>query len=263
MSRFDDLQQSVSAQRQHILEHPLYALAGDLPGLRVFMEHHVYAVWDFMSLLKALQHRLCHSSVPWLPPVDGLGCRLMNEIVLAEESDVDPQGEFASHFQLYEAAMAAAGADMAPLHRFLEAVRGGAAPGVAAQEAAIPAAAAQFVQATFDLIQRDQLCEMAAAFALGREDLLPDVFSHLVQQLEREGHACLAPLVYYLQRHIELDGDHHGPMMRRLVESLCGDQDEAWDAARRGAQVALQARLSLWDATAQAMTRAAAQHSIA
>src|SRR2546425_11084063 len=90
-----------------------------LDSLRLFMEHHAFAVWDFMSLLKALQRRLCCVEVPWLPAVDPLGSRLVNEIVLAEESDDDGRGGFASHFDLYHRAMTRCGANSAPIDGFL------------------------------------------------------------------------------------------------------------------------------------------------
>ena len=86
--------------RKTLFEHPIYARIDCVDALHIFMQHHVFAVWDFMSLLKTLQQRLSYTHVPWLPPMDRQGCRLVNEIVLAEESDQDGRGGFASHFEL-------------------------------------------------------------------------------------------------------------------------------------------------------------------
>jgi hypothetical protein len=143
--------------REALLGHALYQHVGALPALRVFMQHHVFAVWDFMSLLKTLQRELCCVAVPWLPPADPVACRLVNEVVLGEESDEDGDGGFASHFDLYRRAMARCGADTAAIDGFLRRLRQGSAVGDALAA-----------------------CAVASAFALGREDLLPDLFRRVI-----------------------------------------------------------------------------------
>jgi hypothetical protein len=59
VSRLDELQGRLRPLKSALLHHPLYRHIGDLTALRVFMGHHVFAVWDFMSLLKTLQRHLC------------------------------------------------------------------------------------------------------------------------------------------------------------------------------------------------------------
>ena len=58
---------------------------------------------------------------------------------------------------------------------------------------------------------------------------------------------------YYLLRHVELDGDEHGPMATRLTESLCGNDAERWQTVEQAAVAALEARLKFWDAIHQAV----------
>lgn len=83
----------------------MYERLQTLPDLRCFMEHHVFAVWDFMSLLKVLQRELTCTAVPWVPTANAPARRLVNEIVLEEESDLDSEGRPTSHFELYVRAM--------------------------------------------------------------------------------------------------------------------------------------------------------------
>ena len=248
MSSFSQIHVRLEPLRAKLLEHPLYSHMEDVRALKVFMQHHVFAVWDFMSLLKALQRRLCSVAVPWLPPVNREGCRLVNEIVLAEESDDDGAGGFASHFDLYHAAMQNCAFKTATIDRFLQALGAGASIDAALVQADAPTAVSEFVRGTFAVIDEGNLCAIASAFAYGREDLLPDLFRQIVERLHAESGSDLAAFKYYLERHIDLDGDTHGPMAGRLVEFLCGNDAANWKLAEEAAVRALEARLRLWDA---------------
>ena len=245
--RISRLRDRIAPLRAALLNHPVYESLHDLDGLRRFMEYHVYAVWDFMSLLKALQRRVCCVDVPWTPPADPAACRLVNQIVLGEESDVDPTGLPTSHFELYLRAMGQCGADTGPIDRFVAVIRGGTAVRSAIESAGLPAPVRRFLAATFDRIDSGDVAAIASAFTFGREDLLPDVFEQIVAKLARAPGSGLDGFRYYLDRHIELDGDDHGPMAERLVENLCGDDPARWDAAEAAAVAALEARLALWD----------------
>ena len=234
--------------RSALLDHPLYAGIDGLPALRRFMGHHVFAVWDFMSLLKALQGRLCCVGVPWLPPADPAACRLVNEIVLGEESDEDGRGGHASHFTLYLDAMRGCGADTSRIGRALEQIRAGRSVAEALEETGAPGAVRRFVGQTFDVIESGDVPAIASAFAFGREDLLPDVFRRIVGELDAASEEGLKAFRYYLDRHIALDGGEHGPMAERLVADLCGDDPARWRSAESAAVRSLEARLALWDA---------------
>ncbi len=211
------------------------------------MEHHVFAVWDFMSLLKVMQQRLTCVSVPWVPGRSASEGRFVNEIVLGEETDEDGHGGYASHFDLYRRAMTDFGADAATIDRFLDAVRDGHSVQRGKQSVAAPHAVQQFVNHTFAEIERGDICRIASAFTFGREHLLPDVFQKIVNELNEHADGRLEGFKYYLLRHVELDGDHHGPMAARLMSSLCGTDASKWRAAEEAAVAALQARLVLWD----------------
>jgi hypothetical protein len=106
---YPELKSALAADRAALVEHSLYARLTGLRDVRVFMEHHVFAVWDFMSLLKSLQREVTCVGVPWVPRGDPTVRRLVNEIVLAEESDDGVRETYTSHFELYRAAMDVAG----------------------------------------------------------------------------------------------------------------------------------------------------------
>jgi len=230
-----------------LLEHPIYARMDRLESLHTFMEHHVFAVWDFMSLLKALQQRLCCAVVPWLPPTNQLGCRLVSDIVLAEESDDDGEGGYISHFELYRLAMRRCGANTRAIDQVLEALRAGRCVTQALDEAHAPPAVQQFVAQTFKLIEDGDLCAIASAFTFGREHLLPAVFRQIVEKLSLDAADELQVFRYYLERHIDLDSDQHGPMSERLMDSLCSDSETNWRNAEEAAWQALESRLNLWN----------------
>jgi hypothetical protein len=249
--RIERIRRQVAPFREALLNHRLYQSVSELGQLRLFMQAHVFAVWDFMSLLKTLQRDLCGVSTPWVPPQNRVATRLINEIVLGEESDEDPAGNYISHFDLYRRAMVEAGADTGPIDQLVAAIRRKEALELALGEFELPTHVRQFVETTFSLINSHDSSVVASAFTFGREDLLPAVFQRMVNQLNRQADGRLQTFVYYLDRHIEVDGDHHGPLSEKLVCSLCGDDPRRWDAAERAAVRALEARLALWDGIAE------------
>jgi hypothetical protein len=229
-------------------EHPLYAELTTAADLRRFMASHVFAVWDFQCLLKALQARLTSVASPWLPTPDLAARRLINEIVLAEESDEHPDRGHASHLELYVDAMDAAGADSGPVLALLEGIRAGHDPRALLAEGSWPPGVARFVTWTLDLIATGELHRIAAAFSYGREEVIPAMFQRLVEQLERQEPERWRLFRFYLERHIELDGDEHGPAAARLVTRTCGDDPVKLLEAQAAGREALVEREALWDA---------------
>lgn len=247
MDRLHLLQQRLIPFKEALVEHPIYRHTGSLPALRLFMEHHVFAVWDFMSLLKELQRRLCCTTVPWLPCGQPLGSRLVNEIVLGEESDDDGQGGYASHFELYHRAMTRCEASTAAIDQFLQAIRWGKPVSTALESALVPESVRAFVQQTFAVIDAGSICAIASAFTFGREDLLPSLFRRIVDELNVQTSGGLDDFRFYLHRHIGLDEAEHGPMASKLITLLCGTDEGRWQEAERAAVQALEARRDLWD----------------
>jgi hypothetical protein len=253
MHRWDQLNARLDPLRERLLDHAVYACIADIEAVRTFMEHHIYAVWDFMSLLKALQQRLCCVTVPWLPPENPFAARLINEIVLAEETDVARDGSPASHFDLYLEAMCDVGADAGAIYCLFHQLEKGLPIGVALDACDPPAGVKEFVTQTFRVIETGDLPSIASAFTFGREDLLPGLFAKIIQQLNPQANGSLDSFIYYLDRHVALDGEHHGPMARKLMTQLCGDEPAAWQRAEDAAVCALESRMGLWNAMAAAI----------
>jgi hypothetical protein len=247
MSTMEELAGSIRPLRDRLLAHPLYSSIASPEGLCAFMEHHAFAVWDFMTLLKALQRGLTCVEVPWVPTPDRQARRLVNAIVLAEESDEDGQGGYSSHFELYLEAMRQARADTSPVESLVASIREGKSVDEALGASDAPAAARVFVRTTWGFVESGSLAAIASAFTLGREELIPDLFRGLVASLEAREPERLGLFRRYLDRHVELDGDEHGPMASRMLEAICGGDPVRWRDARFAAMTALEARLALWD----------------
>jgi hypothetical protein len=251
----EQLRQRLVPLKHALLDHPVYGEIDGVESLHVFMEHHVFAVWDFMSLLKSLQRTLTCIEVPWVPVANTLGSRFINEIVLAEESDGDGELGFVSHFELYRRAMIQCGASTAGIDGFVNNLRQGKTIDKALESNQVGAAARKFVLQTFQTIEKGQVDAVASAFTFGREDLLPALFQRIVDELNVEASGGLEIFRYYLQRHIGLDGEEHGPMAGRLMQSLCGSDEHRWQVAEHAALAALEARRELWDGIYQIIRR--------
>lgn len=234
-----EINKSIKVYKQEIINHPLYKKLNSVEDIAVLMEHHVYAVWDFMSLLKALQSKLTCTSSPWKPIGDTQIRRLINSIVLEEESDVDADGKPASHYEMYLDAMKESGANTRPIECFVADVSSNNIPSVSEE-------VDSFLKSTFDVIDSQEAHKIAAAFTFGREDLIPDMFTSIVEEYNTNNK--LDKFVYYLERHIELDGGEHGPLALQLISDLCGEDETKWKEVEETAIKSLVARKKLWDA---------------
>lgn len=242
--------------RASLDQHPVYRAVKTLDDLRCFMEHHVYSVWDFMSLVKFLQNHLAPAAVPWLPKGDAMVRRFINELVLEEESDQglpDAEGKdtYSSHFELYCQAMRDIGADATKALQFIEQVQQQDIH-IALTIAPIPEPARQFSQATFNLLATKQPHLIGAALAIGREQIIPTMFRRLLDEMALT--EWQAPtFYYYLERHVHLDDELHGPLSLRLLDHLCQDDEQRIAEARQAAYQAVNSRIAFWDGVLKAL----------
>jgi hypothetical protein len=232
--------------RAKLVDHRLYSQITSEDRLRVFMKHHVFAVWDFFTLLKRLQAEVTTVTLPWRPRGHAEHGRFVLEIVLSEETDEDIGGGYISHFELYRRAMDEIGADAGPIDGFLAALDGELGPMAALKDERIPPSVREFVSHTLDVALTGAPHEVASSFCHGRENLLPDVFSAVRANVDDV--LANAPVFrHYLDRHIALDHDEHGPLALRLLAALCeGDPQREAEAAAVSV-AAVKARIALWD----------------
>jgi len=241
------LQQAIAPYRAQLINHPVYNAINSLEDLYVFMEHHIYAVWDFMSLLKALQLNLTCTQVPWFPVGSADTRYLINEIVAGEESDVDETGKRLSHYEMYLDAMTQCGASTTGFERFITVLQTTNDLDTALTAAQTSDEVKSFVNYTFDVINAGKTHMQAAAFTYGREDLIPDMFHEIVKDLDYKFPQQVTKFNYYLERHIEVDGGHHSHLATEMTIELCGGDEQKWQEATEASITALQKRINLWD----------------
>lgn len=248
----DHLLSEIAPYEEELARHSVYQSVDSEKALKSFMEHHVYCVWDFMSLTKSLQRFFAPCDLPWMPPKNPSLSRFINEIVLEEESDHDMNGNPMSHFEMYRLAMGEVGADTSKIDQFLNDVeRKGVVLGL--KYASIPETAQTFVSQTFDFLMSEKPHVIAAAFAFGREKIVPIMFSELLDKMNIS--AEQAPhFHYYLQRHIDLDGGHHGPLSRQMMSVICGDDQTLWQEATQAAIDSIKGRISFWSGVEKALS---------
>ena len=237
--------------RSVLVNHSLYNKINSIEAIQQFMETHVFAVWDFMSLLKRLQIELTCASIPWVPVGNPITRRLINEIVFGEESDVDQNGQAVSHFELYLRAMEDIGANTSAITTYIDQLEQGEKWENALVNSGASQAAVKFVRNTLDCVENAPIHVVAGVFTYGREDLIPDMFISIVRELSEKGHSGAQTLVYYLERHIEIDGDEHGPMALQMIEELCQGDPTKKQESIHAAKQALESRIELWDAIAE------------
>jgi hypothetical protein len=251
------IQQEIAELRQQLVNHPVYKKINSTNDLRIFMQHHIFAVWDFMSLLKALQYNLTCVKSPWLPVGSPATRFLINEIVVGEESDVDQNGNHISHFELYLNAMQQVGAVTAAINRLIEYIKNGVSITEALNQLDIDESIKNFVRYTFKVIEENKPHVQAAVFTFGREDLIPDMFIAMVKDINTNTSNKAAIFQYYLERHIEVDGDHHSHLAIAMTENLIANDEfkkiEALEAVKQG----LIERIGLWDGVMLALEKQA------
>lgn len=237
----------VFEEKKKLENHPF--LKGNniknIEQLRCFMESHVYAVWDFMSLAKSLQHSIVPSSNLWIPTKinHSASARLINEIILGEETDLDLNGGYISHFEMYRQSMIEIGASTTAIDEFITVLTEQGLNKALALDS-IPKEAKKFMKGTFKFIKTKKPHVVAAAFTFGRETIIPQMFTEIIKQLEIN--ELEVPMFkYYLDRHIFLDSEEHGPAALKLIDDLTKNDIEV-NEVENSAIESIKLRYNFW-----------------
>jgi hypothetical protein len=241
------IEKELSKYRKKLKNHKVYDQIKDLDDVKIFMENHIFAVWDFMSLLKSLQRELTCINVPWTPKRNSKIVRFINEIVHGEESDFNELNEPKSHFEMYLDAMNQIEANKYPIEMFIHNLSYNKPISECFENIDVNYKTKEFVEFTFRTINTNKPHLIAAAFTFGREDIIPDMFIEILKECSKKG-KNYSKLKYYLERHIELDGDEHGPLSIELIVELCDNDKKKWEEVLDISKESLKHRINLWDA---------------
>lgn len=236
----------VEVLMKKLLDHDIYEQVTSISELQCFMQTHVFAVWDFMSLVKRLQSEMTTMSLPWIPPANRGAARLINDIVLCEESDFDIAGNPASHLEIYLDAMDEIGAKTARFRQFIDSINLDKNLEKALKGAQVPMYVSKFVTNNIELACSGHIEEVASNFLYGREDSIPCMFSKLMEKWNIQ-ESDAPKMFYYLNRHIEVDTGEHGPAAKKILESIINCDESARKRAINSAKSAIEARIFLWD----------------
>tara|TARA_B100000767_G_C19778143_1_gene543984 strand:+ start:8423 stop:9274 length:852 start_codon:yes stop_codon:yes gene_type:complete len=244
------IENEINSLKNQLIYHPLYKMMEQKVDLQVFMEHHVFAVWDFMSLVKKLQLDLTSTKIPWVASPSPSAGRLINEIVWGEETDINKDGLPMSHFEMYLQAMDQVGASTFEMNQFIKNLDSSKSIIDQVEDTELPHFIKEFLKFTFNVIGSNKTHVIAAVFTFGREDLIPDMFTEVVKNINKESDANLSHLIYFLERHVEVDSGEHGPMALKMIQDLCGEDQDKWNEALEASKTALTHRIALWDGIA-------------
>jgi hypothetical protein len=174
----------------------------------------------------------------------------INEIVLSEESDYIDGIGYVSHFEIYLEAMKEIDADSSKILELIDCVdrKGSVYEGI--NNLDILDEVKDFIKFDLDTALSGDLPKIVGSFTLGREKVIPNMFEHIVQSVADA--SATNKFTTYLNRHIDIDGDRHGPLSSKLLDKLCCS-DKNLEVAYQAGIDSLNLRLKVWDKISENM----------
>lgn len=249
------IQRRLTPLIESIEQHPLYQKLNSVERWQCFMEHDVFTTWDYMCLLKALYEKMGCVTVPWFPPEHSDTALFIQKIMSTTESDRGLDGEYhASHFEWYLQAMREANAHIIPMQNFLDYLKKEVSLVDALGNIKAPDFIQEFVSTTF-LFCEQPMNQIVAAFVFGREMIANTIATRLFEQLKKLPCKELEILTYYFQRQIELNTEIRLAADFEMLVNLCQQDLLKWWQVEVSAQLALRARLELFDGILEAVEK--------
>ena len=246
MESLDNQKKIIIELKELLVSHQLFANKLSIEQVRVFMESHIFSVWGFMSLVKSLQIRITSNHIPWLPnknTKNGL-TNFINEIILCEESDYIDGIGYTSHFEIYLLAMENIKANSEVIRKLIDKLKKEKYNKEFIDKLSIHNEVKDFIKFDLEISQSMNLPKIVGSFTLGREKVIPNMFSYIVPCIKED--ASTRHLLTYLKRHICVDGDRHGPLSLKLLDVICEDEKDYFFAYSSGIK-SLELRLKVWD----------------
>ncbi len=246
MDNLEDLKKRIDELKYKIYNHKLFCTRLNIQQVRYFMESHIFSVWGFMSILKSIQFNLSTTTLPWTPTDNtrnGL-TNFINEIVLSEESDYIEGIGYTSHFEIYLDAMKEINADTSQILLLLKNIKDDGYIYEHVNRLNILDEVKAFIKFDMETSISGNLPKLVGSFTLGREKVIPNMFEHII--LSVNDVASTSKFITYLNRHIEVDGDRHGPLSSELLEKICSSDQDMLLSYQFGIK-SLKLRLKIWD----------------
>ena len=249
MENLNTHKKELSQLKKSIRGHTLFSNKLSNRQIAIFMESHIYSVWGFMSLLKSLQYALSSNNLPWIPTsntTNGL-VNFINEIVLSEESEHIKGIGFISHFEIYLLAMEEIGAKVNNIKKLIKNIENNKKYKNAILDIKIHKEVRDFLDFDIKTSQSNSLPKIIGGFTLAREQVIPNMFEYIIPAIKDKKSA--KHFITYLRRHISIDGDRHGPLASKLLETICSSNKDMCTAYQSGIK-SLKLRLKVWDKVA-------------
>jgi hypothetical protein len=247
MKEFDRILQKVLPAQDKILNHQVYKEIENLDDLNLFLEYHVFFVWDQMSSLKAMQKDLTCMNVPWVPKRSPQTRKYINELVLNAEGNDLISETVLSEYESYLELMRESDADSSSIERLEKSINRGENFKDLLDHLDMPKVVKSYLDFTYKTIESKDAHKIAANFVFGKQSLIPHRLVKLLNELNKKFPVDLSLQIKYFESKVMKETGKIEDVAKKIFEELCGHDEEKWDDVAEVAERTLERRLQLWD----------------